>query len=61
MDFLAKEFVDHYHKERPHQSLGNLRLMTNENSPTLGGGCAAQVACRQRLGGLLKHYYYKAA
>jgi hypothetical protein len=52
------EFLTHYHIERPHQGKGNVILfpsapaMSNSDSP---------LACRERLGGLLKYYHRKAA
>ncbi|MEX0936956.1 MAG: integrase core domain-containing protein [Pirellulales bacterium] len=66
MDVLCREYLDYYHHERPHQSKDNLPLVQQnqeglqrgENSGNLP---LSQIACRQRLGGLLKHYYRKAA
>jgi putative transposase len=48
----VSQFVEHYHLERNHQGLDN-ELITpmlepaNENAP---------IVCRDRLGGLMKHY-----
>jgi putative transposase len=56
-DYLVREYVEHYHTERPHQGLAN-RLVTGEPPPALSAG---GVACRTRLGGLLRHYYRAAA
>jgi len=53
--WLVREYVKHYHLERNHQGLGNELI---EQSSETGQGC---VACRERLGGLLKHYYREAA
>jgi hypothetical protein len=51
------QFVEHYHQERNHQGLGN-RLI----EPGVGvGRVAGEVACRERLGGLLQYYYRDAA
>jgi putative transposase len=50
-------FVEHYHLERNHQGLEN-RLIAPLKAPTRLVGA---VECRQRLGGLLKHYYREAA
>ena len=52
----VSECVDHYHRERNHQGVGNRLLTpaehavrpTNENAP---------VERRERLGGLLNFYY----
>ena len=51
------EFVEHYHRERNHQGLGN-RLIMEEKS---GVGSSWAIQCRQRLGGMLKYYYREAA
>ncbi len=50
-----QEYVEHYHTERTHQGLDN-RLI--EGVPEHGSGT---VARRERLGGLLNHYYREAA
>ena len=51
-----REFVHHYHEERPHQGLGNELL-----APTTTVIGTGQMKCRERLGGLLKFYYREAA
>ena len=58
-DYLVREYVEHYHTERPHQGLGN-RLVTGEPPPALPDSGIA-IHCRSRLGGLLKHYCKVAA
>ena len=58
-DYLVKEYVEHYHTERPHQGLGN-RVITDE-TPRAPPATSATMLCRTRLGGLLKHYYRIAA
>jgi putative transposase len=55
LDYLVRQYVDYYHQERPHQSLGNVPL-TGPSPPQEG-----EVQYRTRLGGLLKHYYRDAA
>jgi len=59
---LVKEFVAHYHEERPHQGRGNVPLSVPDpdNPPTLPFP-KGEVVCRERLGGLLKHYSRAAA
>jgi len=64
MDHLCSEFVEHYHRERPHQGKENELL----RPPRKRTSCASveslssrDVRCRQRLGGLLKHYHRAAA
>ncbi len=62
LDHLVEEFVAHYHEERPHQGLNNKLIASakpppdDELIPSLG-----EVACRERLGGLLRHYERRAA
>jgi hypothetical protein len=51
------EFVAHYHGERNHQGLGN-RLIEPGNEV---GRVEGKVACRNRLGGMLRYYYRDAA
>jgi putative transposase len=54
---LLSEFLAHYHEERPHQGLGNVPLggapPSAEDRSMLP---LSEVHCRERLGGLLKHY-----
>ena len=54
---IITAYVEHYHRERNHQSLGNQLIVAaaaNENG-------AGPVLCRERLGGMLKFYYRDAA
>ena len=60
MDHLVREFVEHYHAERPHQSLDNAPPRPVE-PPSLAEIGAGPIHCQQRLGGLLKHYHRRAA
>jgi putative transposase len=50
------EFIEHYHRERNHQGLGNRLIMEEAH-----GRSAGAIQCRQRLGGMLNYYYRKAA
>jgi putative transposase len=62
LDYLVREYVEHYHQERPHQGLWNLRI--GERAPPDSGDQTlrvGEVQCRMRLGGLLKHYDREAA
>ncbi len=71
MDHLVSEMVTHYHEERPHQARENDPLVPatpvaktgkrkkRESPPDVVP--VSQIECRQRLGGLLRHYYRKAA
>jgi hypothetical protein len=51
------EFLAYYHHERNHQGLGN-RLIDPQVEV---GATYGSVACRERLGGLLRYYYRQAA
>jgi transposase len=53
------EFVAHYHKERNHQGKDNVLLFPSAKRPALSKDNA--IACKQRLGGMLKYYYRDAA
>ena len=50
-----REFVAHYHAERPHQSLGNELI---DGRPSTSDG---DVVAHKRLGGLLRSYRRSAA
>jgi putative transposase len=53
LDLLTEEFLDYYHYERPHQGKGNVPL---GGLPKLASD-QGDVVCRERLRGVLKHYY----
>ncbi len=73
MNYLVSEMVTHYHEERPHQGKDNetLRQASAKQKQKKSKGRATApppdvvplggITCRQRLGGLLKHYSRKAA
>ena len=63
MDYLCKEFIEHYHTERAHQGLDNEvpKPISKKRKRQTDLIPLADVGCRTRLGGLLKHYYRKAA
>jgi putative transposase len=46
------QFLEHYHRERNHQGLGNHLLTTGEEV----GRRVGVVQCRERLGGLLRYF-----
>ena len=54
---LAREYVEHYHRERNHQGLDN-RLLQQAPLPQRA---ATHVQRRDRLGGLLNFYHREAA
>jgi putative transposase len=58
-DYLVKEYIEHYHTERPHQGLGN-RVVIGELPPARLDSNDT-VFCQTRLGGLLKYYQRSAA
>ena len=70
MDHFVSEMLAYYHEERPHQSKGNDPLTAgqgkSQEAKRKQGDAPAvvpvsEVRCRERLGGLLKHYYRQAA
>ena len=52
-----REFLEHYHHERNHQGLDNRLIHPQDDIGSLEGS----VACRERLGGMLRYYYRDAA
>lgn len=57
LDYLVEQYLEHYHTERPHQGIGN-RLIIPRAHPQPKHG---KIACRTRLGGVLKSYARAAA
>ena len=55
---VLKEYVTHFHHERPHQGKGNVVLMP---VPRYEPAQEGALQCRERLGGLLTYYYREAA
>lgn len=53
----VREYTEHYHLERNHQGLDNELIEKPIDVPDMG----AAVDCRERLGGILKYYYRRAA
>jgi transposase InsO family protein len=53
----VEQFLIHYHTERAHQGLDHRIL---EPGPEVGRQ-AGEMVCRERMGGMLKYYYRKAA
>ena len=50
------EYVQRYHTERSHHGMGSQIL-----SPASQSSSQGPIACKQRLAGVLKFYYRKAA
>ena len=55
------EFVEHYHLERHHQGLDNRLITTVAVAANENADPAAPVPRRERLGGVLNYYYWRAA
>ena len=55
---VVSEYTQHYHLERNHQGLDNQLI---SRSPDRSAGMDRDVLCNERLGGILKYYYRKAA
>jgi hypothetical protein len=53
---IVSEYVEHHHRERNHQGLGNQLIARSARMTSAGG-----VKCRQRLGGTLEYYHREAA
>ena len=49
------EYAAHYHDERSHQGIGNVMISR------AGRQSEGSIEVRERLGGLLKYYYRRAA
>jgi hypothetical protein len=49
--------VEHFLTERNHQGMGNRLLLPGSEVDQTAG----DIACRERLGGLLQYFYRKAA
>ena len=57
LQVAVAEFLRHFHAECNHQGLGNQLIELGEEV----GRTAGHVACRERLGGMLRYYYRQAA
>jgi transposase InsO family protein len=55
LEYVLRQYEDHYHHERIHQSLGKIIEPKHKTDPT------AEIVCIERLGGLLKSYHRLAA
>ncbi|MBY0526194.1 MAG: integrase core domain-containing protein [Gemmataceae bacterium] len=58
--YLLTEYVTWYHTCRPHQAKDNVPL-TGAGPPPVSAFKGEDIACDERLGGLLKHYHRRAA
>ena len=53
------QYIEHHHAERPHQGIGNVIPFPNQETINLQRD--GPIVCQERLGGLLRSYYRKAA
>ncbi len=56
---VVTEYLEHYHKERCHQGIGN--VIPFPTSPAANDREAGPIQCHERLGGTLKFYERKVA
>ena len=61
LDHIAQEYVRFHNEFRPHQSKDNEPLRFEGQPPPARPPDRGKVLCRSMLGGVLKHYYRKAA
>ncbi len=62
LEFLLREYEDHYNTVRPHQGIGNRTIgIVAMPPPDVGVFDPGEVECEGRLCGLLRHCYRKAA
>ena len=72
LNHLVSVFIDYYHRLRPHQAKENELLVPESLSkkrprqkqqtpPEPASIPLSEISCETRLGGLLKHYYRRAA
>jgi len=51
LDYLCREFTEHYHAERPHQSLDNEPILPFPSPVESNEMPLKLIRCKQRLGG----------
>jgi len=54
LKLLVRDFCEHYHADRPHQSPGNQPILESTEKGT------GEIKVKDRLGSFLKHNYRKA-
>ena len=60
LEYLIREYERHYNTVRPHQGLGNQTIIAAP-LPIEVPLNPSEIECESRLGGLLRHYYRRAA
>jgi transposase InsO family protein len=59
---ILGEWLDYYHRFRPHQGLGNAPLgLAGRVVEFVDDPCAEEIVCRERLGGVVRYYERPAA
>jgi putative transposase len=58
---IVAAYDNYYNEHRPHQGTGNVPIAADPEPPARENSAAREVLCQERLGGLLKHYYHRAA
>jgi len=59
---LVREFLIHYHEQRPHQAKGDVPLCdADRDESRILKFPTGEVKCRSRLGARLRHYHRAAA
>ena len=66
LDYLVSEYIDHYNTERPHSGIGFSVPERSDTPPKLRlaqdqPASVGRVRCRDRLGGVIKHFNRMAA
>lgn len=61
LDHLLAEYIDYHNRQRPHMCLAFATPMGRPPPARAGPVEPREVRCRERLGGVIKHYYRQAA
>jgi putative transposase len=61
LDHLLAEYIDYHNRQRPHMSLAFATPMSRCPPARAGPVEAREICCHERLGGVIKHYFRKAA
>jgi putative transposase len=61
IDHVCQEYLEHYHTERPHQGIENQLVVRRKKARPVDVVSLDEIRCSERLGGLLKSYWRKAA
>ena len=61
LDHLTSEYLLYHNRERPHSSLAFATPMGRPPPVRAGPANPCEIRCRERLGGVIKHYYRAVA